>query len=196
MKKLLLTILTALTLHPVWAGSFEDAQVAVQREDYKTAFAILEPLAINGNTNAQGTLAFLYNAGWGVPQNHNEAAKWYRLAALQGHNGARIQLGSLYANGQGVVQDYAEAGKWFRLAAKENVNKAQFNLGVLYSLGKGVLQDYVKAHMWFNLSAINNNQDAVKARDDLAELFLTKEQLAEAQKLARDCLARNFKGCD
>jgi len=158
--------------------------------------SFLKPLAIQGNTNAQGSLAFLYNAGWGVPQNYNEAAKWYRLAALQGHNGAQIQLGSFYANGLGVTQDYAEAAKWFRLAAQQGVNKAQFNLGLLYSLGKGVLQDYVKAHVWFNLSAIDNNQDAIKARDELANLFLTKEQLAEAQKLARDCQARNFKGCD
>jgi hypothetical protein len=36
---------------------------------------------------------------------------------------------------------------------------------------------------------------AVKNRDLVAKR-MTPQQIADAQKLARDCLARNFKGCD
>ena len=49
----------------------------------------------------------------------------------------------------------------------------------------GVPQDYVLAHMWFNLSAAQGNGDAVKNRDIAAGL-MTPDQLAEAQRLARE----------
>jgi hypothetical protein len=31
---------------------------------------------------------------------------------------------------------------------------------------------------------------------DIVAKRMTPQQIADAQKLARDCLARNFKGCD
>ena len=101
----------------------------------------------------------------------------------------------MYSKGQGVVQDYAEAVRWYRLAAQQGYARAQYNLGFMYSNGQGVVQDYVKAHSWYNLSAIKGDADAVKNRDIVAKR-MTAQQIAEAQKLARDCQARNFKGCD
>jgi len=62
---------------------------------------------------------------------------------------------------------------------------AQWLLGTMYQTGYGVPQDYVKAHMWFNLSATQGWKTAVIARADL-EQKMTREQIAEAQKLARD----------
>ena len=63
-----------------------------------------------------------------------------------------------------------------------------------YSLGRGVPMDYVRAHMWFNLAAVKCGADAVKNRD-IAAKRLTPQQMAEALKLARECQARDFKGC-
>jgi TPR repeat protein len=65
----------------------------------------------------------------------------------------------------------------------------------MYNNGQGVLQDYTKAHALFNLAAIKGSANAAKNRDIVAKL-MTPQQIADAQKLARDCLARNFKGCD
>lgn len=65
----------------------------------------------------------------------------------------------------------------------------------MYSYGNGVPQDFVRAHMWFNLGAVLGDADAVKYRD-LAAKRMTPPQIAEAQKMARDCHQRNFKGCD
>ena len=56
---------------------------------------------------------------------------------------------------------------------------------VLYANGEGVRQDYVRAHMLFNLSAAQGNQNAMKDRDRIARR-MTYEQIAEAQKLARE----------
>ena len=60
--------------------------------------------------------------------------------------------------------------------------------------GQGVPMDDVRAHMWFNLAAVRGVVGAVKNRDIIAKL-MTPQQMAEAQKLARECQARNFKGC-
>ncbi|MFT7227984.1 MAG: hypothetical protein ACI8PW_000564 [Methylophilaceae bacterium] len=46
----------------------------------------------------------------------------------------------------------------------------------------------------FNLAAITGNKGAVKSRD-LAASRMTQQQIAQAQKLAKECLARNYKGC-
>jgi hypothetical protein len=48
--------------------------------------------------------------------------------------------------------------------------------------------------MWFNLAAAQGHADAVNNRDVIATK-MSPEQLAEAQKLARECLARKYKGC-
>jgi TPR repeat protein len=71
---------------------------------------------------------------------------------------------------------------------------AQFFLGGMYEAGQGVAQGNVEAYMWFNLAAITGKKDAVKYRD-LAASIMTQQQLAEAQKLAKECLSRNYKGC-
>ena len=53
----------------------------------------------------------MYFAGQGVPQDIQEAAKWYRLAAEQGDDQAQYVLGALDQLGQGVLQNDREAAK-------------------------------------------------------------------------------------
>jgi hypothetical protein len=65
----------------------------------------------------------------------------------------------------------------------------------MYVKGYGVAQNYVTAHMWFNLAAANGEVAAIKGRDDLAKL-MTPQQIAQAQQLASNCLASNYKDCD
>jgi len=63
------------------------------------------------------------------------------------------------------------------------------NLGIIYSQGRGVSKDYVTVYRWYTLAA--------GQRDDLAEKFknhleksMTLDQLAEAQRLAREWKAK------
>jgi TPR repeat protein len=65
----------------------------------------------------------------------------------------------------------------------------------MYYQGKGVLQDYVRAHLWFNIAAVGGDSDSTRSRDTTASK-MTPQQIAEAQKLARECQARNLKNCD
>ena len=82
-----------------------------------------------------------------------------------------------------------------RLATAQGDSFAQGNLGFMYRNGQGVVQDYVLAHMWTNLAAVKGNAISVKNRDIIAAKMST-QQIALAQKLARECQSRNFKGCD
>ena len=123
--------------------------------------------------------------------NYARAMRLLRPLADQGDASAQYDLGLMYAKGQGVPQDYAEAVKWFRKAADQGDPSAQYDLGVLYAEGQGVSQDYVQAHKWITLAADQLSagvvhDQAVKARD-LVAADMTPEQIAEAQKLAREC---------
>ena len=118
-------------------------------------------------------------------EDYAQAVKWYRLAADQGDAEAQSNRVIMYDKGEGVPQDYAQAVKWYRLAAEQGNAAAQSGLGVMYARGEGVPQDYVLAHMWFNLGAAQGDANAVDNRD-IAASKMTRDQLAEAQRLARD----------
>lgn len=91
-------------------------------------------------------------------------------------------------------KDYATALRAYQSLAARGDAAAQFTLGLMYDLGRGVPQDYVTAHMWFNLAAARGDANGAKGRDIVARL-MTPQQIADAQKRARECLAQNYKGC-
>ena len=111
------------------------------------------------------------------------------LAAAAGHASAQFNLGNMYDSGQGVSQDYQEAVKWYRLAADQKKAHAQSWLGYMYENGKGVSQDYVLALMWLNLAVAQGDADSAKRVEKL-EKEMTPQQIAEAQRLAREWKAK------
>lgn len=118
MKRLLVTIMTALQLGTAWAGPLEDGNAAMSRNDFAVAVAIFRPLAVQGGAYAQFMLGALYENGDGVPQDYVEAVKWYRLSAAQGLVSAHHNLGVIYFDGHGAPKDYVRAHMWFNLAAE------------------------------------------------------------------------------
>ena len=81
--------------------------------------------------------------------------------------------------------DMETAVSEWQMASDQGNAEAQFRLGKLYEEGRGVPQDFIEAHKWYNLSAAQGNEEARKARDAVSKK-MTKEELAEARKLARD----------
>ena len=61
----------------------------------------LQPLAEQGYAEAQNNLGMMYYFGDGVPQDYQEAVKWYRKAAEQELAKAQFTLGAMYGNGEG-----------------------------------------------------------------------------------------------
>ena len=67
-------------------------------------------------------------------------------------------------------------------------------LGLKYDNGEGITEDRVSAYMWWNLTVAQGMEGARSYKKIVAEK-MTREQIAEAQRLSRRCLARNYKGC-
>jgi len=197
MPKIFTTLIISLSLcvGAVWAGDVEDADTALDKHDYVTALKKYKSAAAKNDAYSQVQVGNFYNEGLGVKKDSSEAVRWYKLAAAQGLADAQYNLGLMYYYGQGVVQDYAEAVRLYKLAAAQGLADAQNNLGIMYANGQGVVQNYVQAHLWFNLAAVKGDKDAVKNRDSVASK-MTTEQIGKAQKLARECEARNYKNCD
>jgi TPR repeat protein len=185
LRAALIAVALILSAAPVSAGTWEDALVAYQRGDYAEAVRLWRPLAEQGDATAQDNIGVMYANGLGVTQDYAEAVKWHRMAAEQGYAGGQAKLGIMYAEGKGVPQDYVEAVKWYRMAAVQGDAGGQAKLGIMYAEGKGVPQDDVLAHMWFNLAAAQGHANAKKGRDLMAKR-MTREQIAEAQRLARE----------
>ena len=117
--------------------------------------------------------------------------RWLRLAATQGDAAAQFRLAIAYSFGRGVPEDDAEAARWYRLSAEQGYAAAQYHLGAAYAGGRGVGQDDVQAHMWFNLAASRAPREILRDmfrgnRDEVARTFLSPDQRAEAQRLARE----------
>ena len=197
MKNLLILpvlLLTLLVGTPAFSADFQKGLTAAQSGDFATALRKWEPLAKQGNADAQYNTGLIFYNGNGLPQNYIIAIKWFSLAAEQGYADAQNNLGFMYDIGLGVSQDYKTAMKWFTLAAEQGHAFAQGNLGFMYAFGKGVLKDYVYAHMWGNIAAMNGSELGGELRDDF-EKQMIPSQLEKAQDLARECVAKNYKGC-
>jgi TPR repeat protein len=134
-------------------------------------------------------LVQLFNINPGAPQNPAEALKELRKNAEQGDPNAQYMLALTYDVGVGAAQDFAEAAIWYRKAAEQGHAGAQFNLGHLYADGRGVTLDLVQAHMWLNLAAAGSQPGARNGRDLVAKK-MTRSQIAEALRLAREWLPK------
>ena len=144
-------------------------------------------------TRFVAVVAVLAALGVGVPmQAQTPEIDALRVRAEAGDAEAQYNLGFRYATGRGVPQDDAEAARWYRLAADQGHVGAQNNLGVSYAKGDGVPQDDIEAHMWANIAVAQSSGEdrdrRVKNRDiDAAKM--TAEQIAEAQRRAREWMA-------
>jgi TPR repeat protein len=117
----------------------------------------------------------MYDQGHGVPQDHMQAAAWYRRAAEQGSALAQDYLGQAYLRGRGVPQDNAQAAVWHRKAAEQGLAQAQGWLAYFYRYGIGVPQDDKLSELWMR-----------KARDQRTTSGETNQAFETA---ILDCLA-------
>lgn len=181
---LLTLVLAVVSAAPVWAG-FEEGIAAYERGDYAATLNEWRPLAKQGDPTAQHHLGWLYIIGRGVPQDFEEAVRWFRKAEEQGDRDAQTNLGSLYLLGDRLPRDYTEALKWLRAAADQGQPLAQTKLGIMYQNGEGVSQDRVQAYKWFSLAAAQGSELAGAFRNEVTKQ-MTPAQIAEAQRLARE----------
>ena len=101
---------------------------AYKKEDYKTSYDLILPLAKKGFAQAQYNLGIMYANGKGVEKNYSKAIEWWILAAGQGNDKAQYSLGLMYEKGKGVKENLKTAKKWFQLASNQGLAKAKEKL--------------------------------------------------------------------
>ena len=182
-------------------ADFADGKAAYDKGDYAAALTEWEPLADQGDADAQVYLGVMYQFGQGVIQDDKEAAKWYRLAAQQGYAGAQSKLVDMLLDGKDTALDYEVAFKWSKLAAAQGHVVAQYNLGKLYlvyvgttSHSKGKAMDKIHGYMWWSLAASEGHKPAKKGLVSIATM-MSQDQIDQANKFAIDCKARGYKNC-
>ncbi|MBT5968598.1 MAG: sel1 repeat family protein [Nitrospina sp.] len=188
-RKVSIFILISILL--LWASpsialvvEYQEAIDAYNREDYKTSYRLIRPLAKKGFAQAQYNLGVLYLKGKGVKANLIKAKKLFEFAAEQGVVKAQNKLALMHVKGIGVVKDFNKAIEWWNLAAAQGNGKAQTNLGWMYEMGKGVPKDSQKAVNWYQLAS---NQGIAIAQKKLNLLLdQTKKPLQENNTNSKD----------
>ena len=166
---------------PVHAG-LQEANEALAKKDYPSALKELQPLAAEGDANAQFHLAELYSNGTGVAMDEKLAVSWYQKSAAQGYVRAQTMLGIMYENGAGTKLDYNKAASWYGKAAEQGDPVAQSLLGAMYVEGLGMPVNLVQALKWFALAA---NVGHAVAHENVRSIEprMTKKQINQARKL-------------
>lgn len=153
--------------------------------DYCESAKWLRMAAEQGHKGAQLKMGVACANGNGVTKDATEAVKWFRKAADQGLALAQMLLATSYMCGDGLPVDEAEALKWYLKAANQGHSGAQFSLGLIYAYGRTIPKNLVLSYMWAQISIANGSVEAAGFLDGVSKK-MTPEQIAEAQRFARD----------
>ena len=66
-----------------------------------------------------------------MPEDDDEAVRWYQMAAEQGQAGAQFNLGIMYAQGEGVPEDHVQAYAWLSIVAAQGNESAKENKDIV-----------------------------------------------------------------
>lgn len=128
----------------------------------------LRTAALAGDPAAAYEVGVRFAEGHGVPQNNEEAARWFERAAKKGVAPAQFRLGTFFEKGTGVKKNLATARDYYRAAADKGHGKAMHNLAVLYAEGIDGTPDYRNAAAWFRKAA---DHGIVDSQYNLAILY-------------------------
>ncbi len=195
MKRVFYYLAIAVVFSGAARPDFQAGLGAYRQGDYATALREWQPVAEQGDANAQYNMGLLYALGQGVPQDFKRAAEWYEKAAQQGVAAAQYNLGVIYANGQGVPQNVTEARQWFARAAEQGVAQAEDSLGYFYGSGQGIPKNFAEAEKWYRRAAekgIASAQFNLGVMYDLGQGV--ERDFGEALKWYRKAAAQGYAG--
>lgn len=182
---LIKTILASFLLftQPTFATSIDnqrqEAGQAIEAEEFKKAFSILEKLAEQKDAKAQYHLARLYYNGLGTSRNYNKAAELYEAATKQGLIPAQTNLALMYRDGVGVKKDYDQAFELLKKSAAKNDSLALLNIGNMYFSGQGVQQNNKTAFQYYKQAA---DQGEATAASNTGIFYLMQQNPDQAFK--------------
>ncbi len=114
--------------------------------------------------------------------------------AKSGDPYAQQVVGVMYSKGEGVAKSYSEALRWYHAAAIQNRGVAQSALGAMFIDGKGVEVNARTAYKWYYLASLNEVPFSKEILQWIGDQLDTLE-LAQAKRLAEDCIYSSFSRC-
>lgn len=161
---------------------------AFKDKAYKVELETVQPAAKSGDAAAQNRLGEMYEFGYGVSRDANQALSWYQQAADQGLVVAQHNIGRAYNFGTGVKQDFSQAESWYRKAAEQGHMDAMFFLGALYSNAHGSdagQSSNITAYAWLQNALELGNPTAYAIQSRIV-MKLSDTELAQAKELAEE----------
>ena len=139
------------------AAQLQAANNAIATQRYDMALKLLTPLAQAGNLQAQFKLAQMYELGYGVSQNTENAIKWYKLAARSDQPNQLSGHISLVQPNSTNSEELLKFIQTIKTNAQNGNSDAQRTLGDLYFKGIGVEFNLAQALKYYELSAAQQN---------------------------------------
>lgn len=157
------------------------------RQDPAAAFAAAHRAALAGFAPAFARVGYLMMQGTGVARDPERAVEWFRQGAARNDLQSMAYLGWATATGTGTGRDGPAGERLLNAAAGAGNLWAMATLTTLYREGLALTRDYSRAYTWATIALARGHTGASlrTARDELEKL-LTPEQVAAAQRAARD----------
>jgi TPR repeat protein len=95
----------------------EEPASPADTENLPTAVVWYMEMAKGGDADAQYNLGSVYETGFGVKADPDEAVRWYKEAAEKDHQLAQLKLGIMYILGDGTRQSIIKGTNWIRSSA-------------------------------------------------------------------------------
>ena len=215
MKNILYTIILSFLFSSSVFADFEAGDDAYEAGDYATAIKEFKVAAEQGHVDAQYNLGVMYQFGYGVSQNHEEAVRWYELAAYQGNSSAKRQLGVVFVllgtklrKNNIICQNMSACKKalefYYKAAELGNGDAMLFIPSVLLILDIKTtskidkLKSKQKNVMWWILGIEVGNASPELIKNTKVILNEMKKELTlfeAGERLARECIKKNYKDC-
>jgi TPR repeat protein len=126
--------------------------------------------------------------GWDEPNKEDcELAKSYLKDASKTYHAEANFLMGMYA----CDLDKKIRFDLIKKSAEEGYDKAFIPIGNLYNYGEGTVTNKKHAYMWYAIALEFGGWSDLRSDVD----GLSKEEILEAEKLAQECAAKNYKGC-
>lgn len=141
---------------------------------------------MQGNMEAQNTLANCYLGGIGVEKSDAEAVKWFLKAADQGYADAQYNVGVAYGKGNIIEKNDSKSVEFYLKAAEQGHTKAQSDLAIMYIKGmRGLKVNEREGLKWILIASAFGDEEA-KEKADMIEKVVSEESKNDGLQLAFD----------
>ena len=137
-------------------------------------------LAKKGNAEAEYKVGEMYETGFGVKKDMNEAKSWVTKAAHQGHETAKFKLLYWDIEKNGITKDNKAEVDVLVAKAKDGNPQAQFYVGKMHASGVGVKKNSSVAIGWLNKAALVGvlaaERELITVREDVQRQDLAQQK--------------------